>query len=66
MLFRCAKGFMQLPPRFRREERAKQLLEKGLELVPESAFGNHSMAQYYERIEKVGVFQSVNVGLDFR
>ncbi len=53
MKFRCAKGFIKLPEPYRDDVTAKKLLEEGLKVNPNSPFGNHVMAIYYERREKV-------------
>ena len=38
---------------FRDEKKAKEYLDKGLAKAPDSSYGNHAMAQYFERIKGV-------------
>lgn len=60
-MFRCAKGYISFPPAFQRLEKAETLLRKGLEISSDSGYGNHVMAQYYERVKKVSELQSISI-----
>ena len=46
-LYRCARGFLLLPPPFQDVPRSKELLDKAFTIAPESGFGNRVMGEYY-------------------
>ncbi|XP_065221697.1 uncharacterized protein LOC135846506 [Planococcus citri] len=49
VLFRSARGLLNLPHPQKDPERAKELLIRGLEPNPRNPFANHLLARYYER-----------------
>ena len=53
VLFRSARGFLNLPYPQKDIERAKELLLKGLKPNPRNPFANHLLARYYERYASV-------------
>lgn len=55
LLFRCGKGLINLPPPHQDIQMGKDLIKKGLEISPESGYGNHAMAMYMDKVEKVGI-----------
>jgi hypothetical protein len=48
---------MRLPPPYQDLETVKQYLEKGLDISPKSSFGNHAMATFVMKYQKVMMIQ---------
>ena len=55
---------MRLPPPYHDLEKAKECLENGLKLSPNSSFGNHAMAMFmmkYSQVYSFALFYDLNV-----
>ncbi|XKL61669.1 hypothetical protein PGB90_001502 [Kerria lacca] len=51
LLFRCGKGLMNLPPPYQNLKLAYNFLMKGLNISPESSYGNHAMTIFLEKYQ---------------
>lgn len=56
LLFRCGKGLMNLPPPYQNLKLAYNFLMKGLNISPESSYGNHAMTIFLEKYQMVRIY----------
>lgn len=61
LLFRCGKGLINLPPPHQDIKMGLDFIRKGLEISPDSGYGNHAMAMFLDKIEKVCYIIDVNL-----